>query len=399
MAIQRIETEAAGVRWRLRLYLGRDPETGKRLIHTETFDRKGDAEERRDELKGSGPAGGRVKPSKQTLRAYLAHWLDNVKAGTVRARTLHDYRGMLDRYVMDAPIGRVRMDRLQAGAFEGLYTRLWREKGLSPRTLQYLHAVLRQALTHAVATRVLTHNPTDNVTPKTQDPDGVAPEKAMRAMTREEAAHFLATAADDEQAALWTVLLMTGIRPGEAFALKWEDVNLEEGKIHVRRSLTRRGVKGWRLTEPKTKRARRAVALPDVATRALRRHRTEQSARRLKLGSEWEDNGFVFTATFGTPLDLANIYRRFKALLERAELGTWSEPNEDGDRTFAPGFRLYDLRHSHATHLLLAGENVKIVSERLGHANVTLTMDTYQHVLPDMQEASAAKLDAMFGTG
>lgn len=142
------------------------------------------------------------------------------------------------------------------------------------------------------------------------------------------------------------------------------------------------------------------MVLPEVATALLREHRKEQAERRLKLGSEWAGHGFVFTSTFGTPLDLPSLYGRFKDLLQRAELGTWKEPEgEDGERTFEAGFRLSDLRHTCATLLLLAGENPKVVSERLGHASVTLTLDTYSHVLPSMQEGSADKLEAMFGAG
>ncbi len=158
------------------------------------------------------------------------------------------------------------------------------------------------------------------------------------------------------------------------------------------------GVEGWKLTEPKTARARRVIVLPELAVQALREHRAKQAADRLRLGSEWSDHGFVFTATFGTPLDLANLYRRFKAVLQDAKLGTLGDPDEDGKRTFTSGFRLYDLRHTCATLLLLAGENPKVVSERLGHASITLTLDTYSHVLPAMQEESARKLEAMFGT-
>lgn len=105
----------------------------------------------------------------------------------------------------------------------------------------------------------------------------------------------------------------------------------------------------------------------------------------------------MITSTLGTPLDLPNLYGTYKGLLERAGLGTWE--GEAEGRRFAPGFRLYDLRHTCATLLLLAGENPKVVSERLGHAPVTLTRYTYSHVLPAMQEESARKLEAMSGTG
>ena len=413
------------VGWRLRLYIGQDPDTGKRTVLTRSFERKKDAEEEETRLKRSKHKGTLRRRSKDPLGKYLQTWLDNVKEGRIRARTLHDYRGIIRRYIQESPdgtppVGKIRLDQLQGGDFEALYAHLWREEGLAPRTLQYLHTILRQALKHAVATGDLPRNPTDNVKPPKQAREGETPKKAMRAMSQAEAGRFMKEARKDDLAALWATLLLGGIRPSEAFGLQWSDVDLDRGRLHIRHSLTRRGVpklcecghdreahdaeglgpcgdpecegcegyraaKGWRLVEPKTDRARRTVVLPEVATALLRAHRTRQAETRLKLGSEWAGHDFVFTATFGTPLDLANLYRRFKALLKAAEL------TED--------FRLYDLRHTCATLLLLSGENPKVVSERLGHASITLTLDTYSHVLPSMQEGSADKLEAMFGSG
>src|SRR5690606_2341775 len=114
----------------------------------------------------------------------------------------------------------------------------------------------------------------------------------------------------DRHFALWTVLLTGGLRPGEALGLAWEHVNLEEGKIHVQRALTRVGVKGWKLVPPKTSKARRVVVIPAVAVDALRSWRAAQGRERLQLGEEYEDNGFVFTTEFGAPLDGSNLYAR-----------------------------------------------------------------------------------------
>lgn len=164
----------------------------------------------------------------------------------------------------------------------------------------------------------------------------------------------------------------------------------------VQRSLTRLGVEGWTLTEPKTDRTRRVVPLPGIAAQALRDHRKRQAEERLLLGSEYQDHGFVFATEFGQPLDGANLSsRNFRRIMAAAGLGAWE--GEGRKRRFRPAFRMYDLRHTCATLLLLAGENPKVVSERLGHASITLTLDTYSHVLPDMQEAAAEKLEAMFG--
>lgn len=398
-SVRKVTLADGSTRWRVRVFLGSNSATGKRTYVTRTFDRKKDADAEATRLERQKDLGALTVLSKEDLATYLVRWLDTVKEGRVRARTLHDYRGMVRRYIEEPPtgappIGAIRLDRLAPAAFETLYAFLWREVGLSPRSLQLLHSILRQALGHAVRTGALVRNPTDAVKPPRQQVSGGTPKRKMRAMAKEEADRFLRVAASDRLASLWVILLMGGLRPSEALGLLWHDVDLDQGRLHIRRSLTRRGVEGWKLVEPKTASARRVVVLPEVATVTLRAHRRRQAEERLQLGSEYEDNGLIFTTTLGRPLDLANLYRVFKRILKTAELGAWS--GEGKRRRFTAGFRMYDLRHTCATLLLLAGENPKVVSERLGHASVTLTLDTYSHVLPAMQEESARKLDEMF---
>lgn len=148
---------------------------------------------------------------------------------------------------------------------------------------------------------------------------------------------------------------MGGLRPGEAFGLKWSDVDLDGAKLHVHRSLTRRGVDQWMLVEPKTPRARRVVVLPEAAIGPLRAHRKQQIEERMLLGRHYQNHELVFATAAGTPLDLANLYHVYSKLLQRAELGRWE--GDGRDRRFVKGFRLYDLRHTCATLLLLAEEN------------------------------------------
>lgn len=401
-SVRKVKLADGATRWRVRVFMGRDSRTGKRTYVTRTFDRKKDADAEATRLERQKDLGALTTLSKENFATYLVRWLDTVKEGRVRARTLHDYRGMVRRYVEEPPegappIGSIRLDRLAPAAFEALYAFLWKEHGLSPRSLQLLHSILRQALGHAVKTGSLVRNPTDAVRPPRQRVGGGTPKRKMRAMTQAEAERFLDAAREDRLWSLWIVLLMGGIRPGEALGLLWEDVDLDSGRLHIRRSLTKRGIDGWKLVEPKTAKARRVVVLPAMATDALRVHRKRQAEERLMLGTEYEDNGLTFGTTAGRPLDLANLYRVFKRILKKAELGSWM--GEGRERRFVGGFRMYDLRHTCATLLLLAGENPKVVSERLGHASVTLTLDTYSHVLPAMQEASARKLEAMFASG
>lgn len=149
----------------------------------------------------------------------------------------------------------------------------------------------------------------------------------------------------------------------------------------MRRPLTRQNGGGWELTEPKTAKSRRTVPLPAFAVEALREHRKEQAAARLKAGEAWNDHGFIFAAENGEPLNTRNLdQQHFQKIQKAAEL---------------PRLRMHDLRHSHATLLLANGEHPKVVSERLGHASVTLTLDTYSHVLPGMQEQATERLDAL----
>jgi integrase len=145
-----------------------------------------------------------------------------------------------------------------------------------------------------------------------------------------------------------------------------------------------RGIKtSLQLVELKSARSRRSIALPGVAATALRTHRVRQLEARLAAGARWQERGFVFTSGIGTPIEPRRITREFRALLERAGL---------------PAIRLHDLRHSCATLLLAQGVSPRVVMETLGHSQVSLTLNTYSHVLPALQRDAATKMDAILGS-
>ena len=225
-------------------------------------------------------------------------------------------------------------------------------------------------------------------------------------MSSEEAERFLKAAREDRYFALWAVLLTGGLRPSEAIALQWPDVDFEGARIHVQRTLVRRGVEGpYQLLPPKTDRARRVVVLPSFAAQALRAHRVAQAEERLLVGAEYTNDGFVFATEFGRPLDIANLgNRNFAQIMQRAGLGTWMEVEvgkrvKKRGRRFRPTYRMYDLRHTAATLLLRGGVNPKVTSERLGHSSVAFTMDVYSASLPDLQAEAAEKMEEMLGAG
>jgi integrase len=207
--------------------------------------------------------------------------------------------------------------------------------------------------------------------------------KEMQALSPKEATEFLKAAAEDRWGVLFAFALATGMRPEEYLGLQWKDVDLERGVVTIKRALVWRSTGGgWYFGEPKTARSRRSIPLPLSTLRALSEHRRKQAAERLKAGTSYQQHDLVFATPEGGPLAPRNLKRRhFRPILERAKLPA--------------DFRLYDLRHTCATLLLAAGEHPKVVSERLGHASITLTLDVYSHVLPTMQEAASQKLEKL----
>jgi len=251
------------------------------------------------------------------------------------------------------------------------------DRGLSPRVVRYTHAVLSSALKHAVRTEMLHRNPASMVDLPRQE------RKEMQAMTPEQAGQLLAAVKDTRFAALFIFALTTGMRPQEYLALKWSDVDMEKGTATVQRALVwsqKKGI-GWHFDEPKTSRSRRTIPLPASMVRALVEHRRRQGEERLRAGSEWQDHGLVFSGSLGAPHTIPGLTKQgFKPALAKAGL---------------PKFSLYSLRHSHAVMLLSNGENPKVAAERLGHSTIVLTLDTYQHVLPDMQQAAAERIESL----
>jgi integrase len=259
---------------------------------------------------------------------------------------------------------------------QGLYGDM-QVKGLAARTVRYCHAVLTSAFKQAIKWGMMAHNPASLVELPKQT------RKEMQALSPEEANRFLEAASKDRWGILFSLALTSGMRPEEYIGLQWKDIDLQKGIAIVQRTLVwRRKGGGWYFGEPKTSRSRRSIPLPYSVVQGLAEHRRKQAEERLKAGPGYKTFDLVFATAEGGPLMVQNLFRRhFKPILKAAELPT--------------SIRLYDLRHSCATLLLSANENAKVVSERLGHATITLTLDTYSHVLPSMQQAASEKLESI----
>ena len=358
----------------VRVYMGLDA-NGKRKYHNKTIHgNKKDAERYRNKVAREKDLGTFVEPTKEALAGFLDNWLEQVVKARVRERTYNDYSDKVRLYIKPS-LGDYKLQQIDPEKINALYNKML-EDGLSARSVRFTHTVLRNALEQAVKWGKLYRNPADLVDLPRQN------KKEMKALSPEQAGRFLEATIYSPHKALFSLLISSGVRPGEALGLKWDDVDFENKRIIVRRALSSVSGGGWKLEEPKTSRSRRTIPLPLTTMKDLREHEKDQAAEKLKSEpGKYNDQGFVFAYKNGEPLTLRNLTRRhFKPLLEKAGL---------------PDIRLYDLRHTCATLLLSAGENPKVVSERLGHASVTLTLDTYSHVLPDMQESAASKLENM----
>jgi integrase len=365
--------------WVVRVFLGRDSQTGKRRYHNKTI--RGNKKDAQKYLNGKLreiDLGTFIEPSAVTVSEYLDQWLQAAAKPRVRERTYTWYIDLLKWYVRPT-LGDKKLSSVRPLDVQALYSSL-QEKGLSAKTIRHVHTTLSTAFTQAVRWRLLVQNPALMVKPPRQV------RKEMQALSPEEAARFLAAASQDKWAVLFALALTTGMRPEEYLGLQWKDVEVEKGTVTVQRTLIwRRKGGGWYFSEPKTSRSRRTIPLPASIVQSIREHRRRQAEQRLKAGPKYQNNDLVFATAEGSPLMPRNLLsRHFKPTLKRAEL--------------PKSIRLYDLRHSCATLLLAAGENPKVVSERLGHSGIAMTLDVYSHVLPSMQQAAAEKLEKMLFT-
>jgi integrase len=310
-----------------------------------------------------------------TVGEYLTRWLSHSVRDTVSQKTYERYESIV-RVHLSPALGAIRLKTLTPGHVRGLY----REKldaGLAPRSVLHIHRTLSKALKQATDDGLIPRNAASSVKPPRPRSEEIQP------LSRDQVRTFLDTIRGDRMEALYVLAVTAGLRQGELLALKWEDVDLEgtNPTLEVRRSLSEtRGRRSF--VTPKSGRGRH-LRLSRWAVSALRTHRKRQLEERVRKAGLWEDNGLVFPSEVGTPMSGRNLYRAFKIRVKRASL--------------PQTLRFHDLRHTCATLLLRQGVNSKFVQELLGHADISLTLNTYSHVLPDMGDAAAGGMDAALG--
>ncbi|MGH8931923.1 MAG: tyrosine-type recombinase/integrase [Egibacteraceae bacterium] len=340
------------------------------------FRTKRDAERALREVLQDLDAGRYIAPSELTVGEYLEeHWLPAVRH-RVRPTTYHHQYEWAVKHHLVPHLGKLRMQELREHHVERLHSELRRggrvdgRGGLSPKAVRLVHGALRKALNDAVGRYVDRNYAALVSAPRDDRPE-------MTVWTEEDLSRFLARTAADRLSALWLLLATTGMRRGEALGLKWADVEWprhgDAGWVSVKRALTLLN-SAPHLTMPKTRHGARRIALDPHTVTALRQHREQQGKEREAAAELWQDHGVVFCREDGAPLDPSAVSRRFHALARQAGL---------------PRLTLHGLRHSYATIAIVAGVPPHVLSRRLGHAKVEITLGIYGHLLPGGDQTAA----------
>ncbi len=326
------------------------------------------------ELQHALESGLSLPDERQTVGQYLHTWIAVAKS-QVRGSTWRRYSDFVRVHLIPG-LGKVPLARLTAQQVQVFYARKLSE-GLSPTTVHHIHAALHRALKDALRMGLVQRNVTEMLRPPRRA------SKEMMVLTEEQAARFLEAVKGDRFEALHVLALTTGMREGELLGLRWQDIDLENATAYVRMNV-QEAERGFILAETKTANSRRSVRLSKLAVAALRQHRARQDSEREALGEAWNASlDLVFPNVVGGIMIPDNLAKRsFKPIAQRCG--------------FVPEMRFHDLRHTAATLLLSRGVNVKVVSEMLGHADISITLRIYAHVIPNMQQVAADVMDSMF---
>jgi integrase len=307
-----------------------------------------------------------------TLEAFLTRYLDDYCKRSLRSTTFQGYKSVIEDHIIPE-LGTVRLSQLRADQINHLLSKKLDAK-LSNRFVEYIHGILKRSLNVATKWGLLAKNPALMVTP----PKPVY--KIPHTWSMDQVKSFLEVLKDDRWAAIYYLGCGTGMRKGEVLGLPLSALDLDKGYLMVVQTLQLVNGK-LELLEPKTQKSRRLIVLPDFVKEALRVHLFRRGM--IAQSPAWKESGLVFTSDIGTPIFPRNLVRHFKTKLTEAGL---------------PDIRFHDLRHTTASLLLEKNVHPKIVSELLGHSTITLTLNTYSHIINPINKVASSEMDDMFGS-
>ncbi len=360
-----------------------DPVTGEKKLKKQTFNSKKEADNWLTETIVAVKKGTYVEPVKTTLKDWLTDWLKSYGKQNLSPTTYTGYKIIIEKHLIPE-LGGIALSNLKPKHIRDYHQKALEGgrkdkkkalgKGLSPTTVSQHHRVLREALQHALELEMIYRNPAD----ATKPPKKIKHEINFLPV---EDANMIIDLFRDSYMYMPVYLAVTlGARRAEILALRWPDVDFKNGAVNIARGLYVTKEQGLFFKEPKNKTSRRSVAISPEVIKALKAHRKEQ--QKIKLESEpgvYQDNNLICCLQDGSPLHPATVSKRFQEVVTKAGFNV----------TF------HGLRHAHASYLLQQGVHPKVVSERLGHSNISMTMDLYSHIAPTLQKEAAGKLDEL----
>ena len=350
--------------------LGKEAATGKyKQLWVTVKGSKKDAEKRLSELLHQMDTGNYMKPSRTTVADYLTMWLADYVKPNLSPRGYERYESIVRVHLVPS-IGSIPLTQLRSNHLQRHYS-IMLEAGLSPRSVRYHHVVLHKALATALKWGLATRNVADGVdVPR-------AKHSEMQIWDEMEVNQFLETAKSTQYYALFYTALFTGARRSELLALRWQDIDFIYSQISISRSMHHLKGGSYIFTQPKSEKSRRTIALPPSAFLVLQDYQKQKEAEGLLLDTPLRETDLVFSA-LGKPLRPNTVSRAWSIVAIKAGVKV---------------IRLHDARHTHASLMLKQGIHPKVVQERLGHSTIAITLDTYSHVAPGLQEAAAKRFD------
>jgi integrase len=340
---------------------------GRRQRRTRTFDREAKARDWGATVEADARHGEYVEPSEQPLERYLEGWLETAHLGR-KPSTVRSYKDAFTNHVYPV-IGTYKLRELKAPTIRTVYTEMI-AKGLTPKTAKNVHAGLRKALGDAVRDGLLRANPADHAF------DGIkVTKKQLSSWSTDELGRFLSGLAQHRLADEFEFAALTGCRRGEVLGLRWADVDLDSGVVTIHQTVIRDGKNGIGISTPKSSHSSQPFTLEPGLVDMLKKHRVEQSQRRMALGAAWVDNDLIFDRGDGRWHDPDVMSQRFNALLDGLDV---------------PTIRFHDLRHTIARSLLSSGNSAQLVSQLLRHHSPSFTLHQYGDVDQGQEAAAVA---------
>lgn len=367
-----------GGSWFVLFDLGKDPITGKRKQKKKRgFKTKKEAEKYLSEQLHAIDKGTFFEPRDITLSEYFDYWIENYAKPNTSQRTVEGYMYIIIQHLKPT-LGNMKISKLQPSHLQEYYSQKLKGgkfdgTGLSAQSVKHHHRLISKALKDAVKWQFIARNVAEAVTPpKTKKIE-------MQTWDNDQVKAFLELAKDSRYYSVYLSAIYTGVRQGEGLGIRWQDVDYENLTIYIRQSLQPIKGKGLIFKEPKNGKSR-SIAITEILLDEFKKIYEQQVELKKLFGSEYHDFDLVFALKDGRPIQPAELGRDFRKIVDASNL---------------PKIRFHDLRHTHATLMLKQGVHPKVVSERLGHSTIGITMDTYTHVLPNMQKEGANQFDQL----